>query len=245
MRRTVLTTGALLLLMISFSSAEAAETKQESRQIPDLSFEPNAIAAPFKAGRAALEYVLGNAETTSAILLMIGANTAYRLGRLEDAAFLLCAARIRNKYDQQKYEPRDTGGDSPQLFMSFLFHNIGESVNREVFLRPKEYAAVIKRLEAWTIKDPPGYDPGWPYTLRKIAPDLSTKLKAEYLDFYKPIALLLDTPEYFRAFKAIREYNELPVAKRSDTAALKRRSAALETMRRIEKEKNLKGFSPM
>lgn len=242
MSRAMLMSLLLVLLTASCVQAGVPEAERGADKIPDLTFEPNDIAAQFKAGRVALEYVLTNAETMSPVLLLIGANTAYGSGRLEDAAFLLCAARIRSKYDLQKYKPTKADADSPEVYLSFLFHNIGESVNREIFLRPIDYAAVIKRLEAWTTKDPPGYDCGWEHTVQKVPGDLPNKVKAEYLDFYKPIATLLNIPEYFQAFKATREYEDLPLAKQADREALKRQSSARETMRRIEKDKNLKGF---
>lgn len=245
MSRAFLTTLLLVLLTTSCGQPALPEAKHGSNEPPDLTFEPNDIGAPFKAGRVALEYVLTNAETMPPVLLLIGANTAYGLERLEDAAFLLYAAWIRSKYDLEKYKPTKTGGDSPEVYLSFLFHNIGEPVNREIFLQPKDYAAVMERLEAWTIKDPPGYDCGWEHTLQRVPGDLSNKVKAEYLDFHKPIATLLNIPEYFQAFKAMREYEDLPLAKRSDPDALKRRSSARETMRRIEKEKNLKGLGQL
>lgn len=192
-----------------------------------------------------LEEVLKNAEATPTAILLTGAYSAYGSGRLEDAAFLLYTARIRRKHDLDKYQPTEAGANDPNVYLSYLFNNISEPVNPQIFLRPVEYAAVVKRLDAWTMKDPSGYNPGWDFVLSDVPPDFPAKVKSEYMDFYKPLATLLSIPEYFQAFKVVREYNDLSLEKQSDPAAMKRRSEAMDIMRRIEKSKNLKGAADL
>lgn len=213
-----------------------------ANQTVDFEFDANEPMAPFRGGNKTLDYVLAHADSMPAMSLLVGASTAYRSGRIEDAAFLLYAGRIRAKYDLAKYEPKATGGDSPAVFLAFLVHNASESIVSDIFFRPKDYAGMVQRLEAWKIVEPKNYNPGWEYVLRPISPDLADRLKTETLDDAKPLATLLNIPEYLDALKAMRAYNELPPNLREDAAAYDRYSLAEQTMQRIEREKELKGI---
>jgi hypothetical protein len=95
---------------------------------------------------------------------------------------------------------------------------------------------MVERLEAWEIKVPADYDPGWPYKRQQPPADLFAKLKTPSLQDAKALAMLLNIPEYSAALKIVREFNELPPEKQDDKAARDRYRRADQTMQRIEKE---------
>jgi hypothetical protein len=112
---------------------------------------------------------------------------------------------------------------------------------RDLYIKPKTLAKVVKRIEAFVLKEPAGYNPGWDYTRHDVPAGLFAKNKAIVLENMKPTSELLLLPEYFEAFCALRTCNELSEEEQKDVAVAERRSKALAAMRRIEKEKKLHG----
>mgnify|MGYP000877812032 FL=1 len=209
---------------------------------PDLGFKMREPLAAFRGGDEALDYVLAHADTMNSIHLLVGANTAYRLNRLQDAAFLFYAGRIRARYDLQKYQPMASGGDNPIAALRFLIANASRPIMRAVFFEAADYAGMVQRLEAWTIEESDDYDPGWAYRRHEVPDDLAAHLMAETLEEARPLATLLNIPEYMKALKTMREFNELPSEARDESVAIERYARAEQTMQRIELERDLKGI---
>ncbi len=213
--------------------------------VPDLTSFREDRTACFTDGGKAVDYILVHADAMSALNLLAGASTAFQLDRMEDAAFLLYAGRIRTFCDMERFEPTQTGGDSPGVALGTLVENIREPVVKAVTLRPQEYAKAVKRIEAWNPKTPQGYDPGWPYKLKKTPDDLFAKTKADWLKDAKVLAELLQQPEYLEAMKTARAFNELPLEKQErDKAGAQRYAEAVKVMQRLEKQHNVNWTTP-
>jgi uncharacterized protein len=171
-------TKLLLGLFAAFGVAVGCLLFHYSRRTPDLRFDVNTPMAPFHGGKEALDYVLAHAETMPAIDLLVGASTAYRLDRLQDAGFLFYAGETRARYELKKYKPVESGGNSPAVFLVFLLANSEDTIVGDLKKRPADYAEVMDRLDAWTIREPRGFDPGWEYTLEDMPPDAVAKAVA-------------------------------------------------------------------
>lgn len=202
----------------------------------------NDYVASFLDGRKTLEYVLSNPETATAIQLLAATDMTYRAGHLQEAAFLFYAGRIRLCYDLEKYPPRESDSGDTMQFLNVLENNVKIPLVRNLYSQPKIFAEVVKKIEAWNIKEPAGYKPGWEYAPKDVSADLFATQKAEALVSLKQMAVLLNIPEYFDALRTMRECNELPFDKQEDKAVVQRRTEAEEVMRRIEKDKNLQGI---
>jgi hypothetical protein len=199
------------------------------------------FVATFKGGKKALKNVLAHPETATGIQLAVASYMTYRAGDLADAAFLYYASRLRFYHDLGKYEPKDSGNASTNWFLSLLVDSAKADVLRDLYLQPAVLGQVVKRIEAFEMKEPTGYSPGWDYTLHSVRADLFTKNKAIVLENLKPTSELLLIPEYFAEYRTVRECNEMPAEEQKNPAAADRRSKAIDAMRRIEKEKNLHG----
>jgi len=213
--------------------------------VPDLTRFREDRTAFFTDGDKAVDYILAHADSMSALNLLAGASTAFQLDRIEDAAFLLYAGRIRTFCDMERFEPTQTGGDSPGVALADLVESIREPVVKAITLRPKGYAKVVEQVEAWNLTTPPGYDPGWPYKQKKTPDDLFTKTRANWLKDAKVLAELLQLPEYFEAMQTARAFNELPLEKQeSDKAGKQRCAQATKVMQGLEKQHNVSWTSP-
>ena len=223
-----------LLYVIGF--AEECTTN-----VPNLSSFREDRTAFFTDGDKAVDYILIHADTMTSLNLLAGASTAFQLDRLEDAAFLLYAGRIRVFCDTERFVSTQTGGDSPGVALGGLMENVREPVGKAVTLQPKVYAKLVERMEAWNLRTPEGYDPGWPYKLQKTPDDLFAKAKADWLGNAKILVQLLALPEYVEAMKTARAFNELPLEKQEkDKAAAGRYAEATKTMQRLEKQHNVR-----
>jgi len=199
------------------------------------------IVPTFLAGQAAFDNVVAHPETATAIQLGVAADMAYRSGDLPEAAFLFYAARLRLYHDLEKFPPKESGADQTQSFLRAVTEGVQIDLLRELYLHPKALAEVVRRIESFPIQEPAGYQPGWAYTTHDVARDWFAKNKAVMVRNMKPMAELLAIPEYFEAFRTMRECNDLPFDRQEDKAVVDRRTKAEATMTRIEKEKNLRG----
>jgi hypothetical protein len=108
---------------------------------------------------------------------------------------------------------------------------------------PKVFAKAIERLKNWNPKAPKEYDPGYEFTERKSEKDANEAVKqnrTEFLSRLSGLSSLLNDAEYFTAFRVVQAYNKAMDDKRRPTNEEKEK--ATETMKRIEKDKGLKGF---
>lgn len=181
----------------------------------------------------ALEKVLQSAEKQSAEILFTASGLAYKEKRLEDSAFLFYAAGIRTSIDKKCFPPKKEGGDSPFVAYSALAFTLGGTINPAIGNDPKKYANVCDRLAKWNPDVSSEYAPSYEFTERlaqKEASESAQQIRDEVLSKLKGVASLLNDPEYFAASQAMKNAKSLEETKK-----------ASETMKRIEKEKNVKG----
>jgi hypothetical protein len=201
------------------------------------------LVPTFVAGDKALKEVIAHPENANAFELATAASGALRAGDLEEAGLLIFAARLRGFQDLECYPPSNkdqTTSTEALLGMVISFVKTDVVLCRLQF-EPKVFAGVVKRLDSLQLKEPGGYTPGWDYTKHTAKPDLFAKNKAEMLDELRPMSALLFSPDYFAAFKCYSEFNNLPSEAQKQPASVKSRDEAAKTMKRIEKEKNLRG----
>ena len=190
----------------------------------------------------ALETVLKTPDELSTDILYAGAGVAFKEKRLEDSAFLFYAGQLRARFDQKCFPPKDTGGNSPFLAYAAVSQSLGSTINPAVMAEPKAFAKAIGRLKQWNPKAPKEYTPGYEFTERlseKDAREAAQPNRIEFLSRMGDLATLLNDAEYFAAFRVMQAYNMT----RGDKRPTKEENEkATETMKRMEKDKNLKGF---
>jgi hypothetical protein len=190
----------------------------------------------------ALDTVLKTPDQFSALVLFLGANEALKEKRIEDSAFLFYAGQLRARFDRACFPPKRTGGDSPFVALAALSQEFGSVINPAVGADPKAFAKAIERVKNWTPKAPKEYDPGYEFTERKSEKDAYEATKpnqTEFLSRMGDIASLLNDAEYFAAFRVVQAYNLAADDKQRPTK--EENEKATETMKRIEKDKGLKG----
>jgi hypothetical protein len=214
--------------------------RAETSTSPDKMIVRHNFIPSFAVGYRKLKKVAAHPEEATAIQLGVAADMTFRAGNLQDAAFLFYAARLRAYQDIEKYPPKDLAGTN--WFLSVVLDGVKIDLLRSLYLQPKVLAEVVKRIEALDLKEPAGYDPGWSYERHKAPADLFAKNKALLLDDLKPTSELLLLPAYFQAFCVLRECNDLSQEQQQTPAITERRTKATDTMKRLEKEKNLHGL---
>jgi len=108
---------------------------------------------------------------------------------------------------------------------------------------PQVFRAVLERLRAWNPQNAKGYDPGWGFH-RSPAPatvDAETA-KREYLAPAEGMARLLETPEYFEAFRTVRDFNLDTSGDSQKPPRVAAARQAQQTMAAIEKRLGIPGL---
>jgi hypothetical protein len=190
----------------------------------------------------ALETVLKAPDAYSPVILYSAAAAALKEKRIEDCGFLFYAAQLRARFDKECFPPKGKGGDSPFVLYSALSQQLGSAINPTVMGEPKAFAKAIERLKKWNPKAPKDYNPGYDFTERKPEKDAHDAVKpgrTEFIAGMSDFSTLLNDAEYFAAFRVIQAYNRPGNEKRPTK---EEKEKATETMKRIEKEKGLKGF---
>lgn len=190
----------------------------------------------------ALESVLKDSDTYTGIILFTAASVALKEKRLEDSAFLFYAGQMRTRFDQKCFPAKGKGGDDPFVAYTALSRQLGSVINPAVMDEPKAFAKAMDRLKKWSPKAPEDYTPGYEFTERLPERDAHEAAKSnrnEFLVRMGDLATLLNDSDYFAASRIVRAYNLATDDKRP---AKEDYQKATETMKRIEKEKNLKGF---
>jgi hypothetical protein len=174
--------------------------------------------------------------------LYAGAGVAFREKRLEDSAFLFYAGQLRARFDQKCFPAKGTGGDSPFLAYAALSQTLGSTINPAVMAEPKVFAKAIDRLKKWNPKATKDYTPGYEFTERVSEKDAREAIQPSRADFFSlmgDLSTLLNDAEYFAAFRVMQSYNLTRGEKRPTK---EENEKATEAMKRIEKDKKLKGF---
>ncbi len=189
---------------------------------------------------ALIDAFVADNSMVSPMYLIVAANTAFRMTRVEDAAFLFYAGQIRAKFDFDRYDISSRAdGNNAATYLGFLIHTTGQGINPAIQSQPKQFATVIQRIETWEVVPSPDafypeFEEAKGFKLpREQWPTLAQSLKADFLDrFGRRYVKLLNDPEYFKAFKVLQDANVGPIA--PDETTLKRVDAAMKTMEEVE-----------
>lgn len=214
------------------------------------SYDPVAVTMKLRGSAddrtEAVNTVLANTEKADAATLFIASLNANGLGLLEDAGFLFYAAQMRAAFDTQRFEGGDIAG-GPAAAFGALRHQIGEIINPAIVRDPNAYSAIVERLEQWDLTTTEDYKPGWESGGKRVSEAEETamikKIKEGPLKGMRPLAKLLQYPEYFSAFRTSQDFNFAPYKEQRDPERIKKKKAAEETILRIEKEKGLSVMS--
>lgn len=191
--------------------------------------------------KQALDSVLahtGDSETTS---LLLAANTALKLKRLEDAGFLYNAAQIRRTADLARFPPLPEERDWLQR-MDALRIETGNHINTSLLDEPASYVRVVKRLSRWSCETGKGYLPSWRSQRQNTDSDCRPVGK-ERVRAMQDVATLMAIPEYAEAAQLAKYYVTSSASVRSLPGLKARYQKALAEMQRIEQDKGLKGLS--
>ena len=227
---------AVLLCAILVSLPLAADDMSEALDQMQKSKEEAAKAADF---------ILANADRAPAANLFIASAVMLGRERTEDAAFLYYAAQMRRRLDVVRFPPTGSGGDSPDVLLGALSQQIGAAVNPAILRQPKQLSAALDRIAAWAPATPKSYEPGWKYSKRTAdaaAQSAFEENRKDFLDHFRPIAMLLNRPDYFAAFKTLQDYNFSSFEEMRKPARIKEKEAAEKKMTAIEKELNVEGL---
>lgn len=189
--------------------------------------------------KKAVRIVLSNTSQANASTLYLASLNAIKLNLLEDAGFLFYAAQMRLKFDMQRFS--ELTGNSGVGYVA-LNDTIGEVVNPAVFRNPKVFAAIVERLDKWDLATTKKYNPGWKSTKRVSAAAeifMIKEIKKGELKSLRPLAKLLQEPEYFAAFITYQDFNSAVGGAQQNLERVAKNNAAMETILRIEKKKGL------
>jgi hypothetical protein len=238
----IMVVGVIALVGL-YLGGNADDSPEMIDGVPVLKFRDGGTPPPsLQGGATVVDYAVAHADTISPTNLLGAAGTAYHIGRLEDAAFLFYAGRIRARYDLQRYEPKGTGGDSPGVFFQALIQAESTPIIQDLCVNATAFTNVLDRMDAWKIKESPGYDPGYAHTLENVPADLGEQLTKQSLDGTRPLAKLLTIPEYVQALKSLQAINRSADSLDPSAETLERRAKAEAALQRIEKQQNVKGI---
>lgn len=193
---------------------------------------------------AALDRVLKTPEDFSAGILYVACGVAFREKRLEDAGFLLYIARFRSRFDIALFPPTGTGGNSPMLALTAAQQELGDVVNPAITREPKVFAKVLARVKSWSPKVAATYEPGWEYSKKgseKQAEKAVADNRKEVINHMSGFSTLLSDGEYFSAFRVAQDYN-FKIDGDTNRPPKEAYDAAIQTMKRIEKDKGIEGI---
>lgn len=197
------------------------------------------VGPPDQLGRA-VDAIVKDSSLLGPVSLFLASKTAFNLHRVEDAAFLFYAARLRAAFDFDRYDvDRRPDGNNAATYIGFLGQTIGSSVNPAIMRDPARFTAVMNRLDRWEIVPlrrayyPEFAGKGFK-TAAETWPAAAATLKSQFMSqFGRRQARLLNDPEYFKAFLFVQRMNlgELPRTP-ENRAQLDKSSAAMDAAER-------------
>jgi hypothetical protein len=188
-----------------------------------------------------IDAICADNSLVSPMYLYFAANTALRLGRVEDAAFLFYAAQIRKKFDYQRFNINpQADGNNAATYFGFLNQTIGQNLNPAIMAMPKQFANAIQRLGTWSVVPSNGaYYPDfkeakgfklekskWNETAQAVKDDFMTH-------FGKKYSTLLNNQDYFNNFKFVQDCNFGRVSLKEPSNS-QRYSTAMQQMHDLE-----------
>lgn len=188
-----------------------------------------------------LAEVLAHTGTAEPTGLLLAANSALRLKRVEDAGFLYHAAQVRRAHDLGRFPPLDE--EKPWLQrIDALRVDTGKRVGTALLDAPQAYARVAKRLSGWRCETGKDYLPAWRAQRRGGDGDCraATRERAHVL---QDIATLMAIPSYAEAARLARYYLDGSPSVRALPGLKDQYQGALDEMQRMERSKGLEGLS--
>lgn len=175
-----------------------------------------------------VDAIVADQSLVSPMLLFWASKTAFGLKRIEDAAFLFYAAQLRAAFDFSRYDVSNTpDGNNTATYLGHLRRTIGQSVSPAIMLKPASFAAVVDRLERWTLMPSPrAYYPEFADAKGFKAPaerwpSMAATLKGRFMvEFGRRQARLLKDGPYFEAFQFVQAMTQGLI---SDTPANRER----------------------
>lgn len=179
------------------------------------------IASPEEQKTIVSAFVNDNSKSDPTYLY-IAANTAYRIGEIKEAGFLLYAAQIRKHFDYARYGFGETDHINIQTYWGFLNETTGASVNPAILRRPQEFSEVIDMIDKWEAipADDALYQQEY-YGNYVIPKDqwraLAEEIKQGFMDnFGNKYKELLSDPNNVEAFNFVQDYNFGKIAHTSE-----------------------------
>jgi hypothetical protein len=235
--------GLLAALIVSAPQAPPRRVTVEwLKSLKTTSNEPSGdafVGSRDELGRS-VDAILNDSSLVSPAYLFIASKTAFTLNRIEDAAFLFYAARLRAAFDFDRYDvDRRPDGNNAATYLGFLGQTIGSTVNPAIMREPARFTAVMDRLDRWQIvPSRQAYYPDFASATFKTAPETWPKaaatIKSQFMtQFGRRQARLLNDSEYFTAFRFVQRMNlgELPNTA-ENRAQLQKSTAAMEAAER-------------
>lgn len=193
-------------------------------------------------GRIVDGYV-ADASLAGPIELFLAANTAERLGRLEDACFFFYAAQLRASFEHRRRKVR---GDAPGMqYLGFLNRATWKRVNTIGARQPNALAAAIARLDRWEIIPAPEAPLEEFEASRAFAepadrwPAMARALRQEFMSMLGKIATLLGDRDFAEAYQCMSAHAPGKVARSRRTY-----QACLARARQLERAR-FPGSPPM
>jgi hypothetical protein len=181
-----------------------------ARKPTNFRWEVNEPFAAFKGSpeeqQKLVDAVLKKTARIDSMTMFIAADTAFKLGRLEDSAFLLQAARFRSMMDMNRFPPKSRGSESPGIYLSFLSANAGQVIAPAAMEKPEVLAAVGRRFAAWDFNTIKRYNPGWEYTNPSKPTEDYKARKDEMTRALMTQAELMQDTEYANLFKSMNDF---------------------------------------
>lgn len=185
--------------------------------------------------------VLARTDTAETTALLLAANSALKLKRIDDAGFLYNAAQVRHTQDLARFPPLDA--ERPWLQrIDALRVDTGKQVSSALLDTPKAYGRVAKRLASWRCETRQDYLPAWRSRHQRAAGDCQA-LSRERASALQDIATLMDIPSYAEAARLARYYLNGSASVRALPGLKEQYRDALAEMQRIERNKGLYGLS--
>lgn len=163
-----------------------------------------------------VDAIASDSSLVSPMYLFFASKTAFNLNRVADAAFLFYAAQLRTAFDFERLSAADPrpDGKNAATYLGFLRQTIGASVNPAIMREPKQFAAVMDRLDAWPLVPAreayyPEFDTakGFKVPPERWAETAATIKNGFMTQFGRRQARRLNDPEYFEAFRFVQAMN--------------------------------------
>jgi TonB family protein len=211
--------AVLVLLAAAAAVADAAPWKPSRASLAQLKSTSNDPAGDsFVADKAQLGAIVdgfaADPSLAGPLHLYLAANTAFRLGRVEDAGYLFYAAQMRRRFELQRHaDDAEPDGNNAATYLGFLNQTTGMSVNPAIMRDPAKFAAVIARLEGFDVVPPrdaflPEFEKARVTLPAAEWPAAAAQIKTSFLEqFGRPLARLLADPEFFKAFSLTQDVN--------------------------------------